>query len=92
MIWFLTDSPLQFPTAHYPLSQMNENPLEILMPSPEVLLSFLTFPVIVGIVSAETVIREIQESTAASEEILRGDRLPILPFPNPNKTPQNRNE
>lgn len=67
---------------------MNENPLEILMPPPEVLLSFLTFPVIVGIVTAETVIREIQESTAASEEIFRGDRLPILPFPDPNKISQ----
>ncbi|MGK7929079.1 MAG: hypothetical protein AB4290_28230 [Spirulina sp.] len=62
---------------------MNENPLEILMPSSEVLLSFLTFPVIVGIVTVETVIREIQESSAASEEIFRGDRLPILPFPDP---------
>ena len=71
---------------------MNENPFEMLVPPPEVLLSFLTFPVIVGIVTMETVIREIQESSAASEEIFRGDRLPILPFPYPQKTADKAHE
>lgn len=60
---------------------MNENPLEALIPPPEVLLSFLTFPVIVGIVTVETAVKGIQETSSASEEIFRGDRLPVLPFP-----------
>jgi hypothetical protein len=68
---------------------MNENPLEFLIPPAEVLLSFLTFPLLVGIVSTENVIREMQESSTASEEIFRGDRLPILPFPEPQEITNN---
>ncbi|MEA5470774.1 hypothetical protein [Spirulina sp. 06S082] len=71
---------------------MNENPLELLIPPAEVLLSFLTFPLIVGIVSVENVIREIQESSSASEEIFRGDLLPILPFPEPKDTLTTNNQ
>ncbi|WP_204104046.1 MULTISPECIES: hypothetical protein [Spirulina sp. CCY15215] len=68
---------------------MNENPLEILIPPAKVLLSFLTFPIMVGIVVVENVIREIQESGTTSEEIFRGDRLPILPFPEPKEEMNN---
>lgn len=49
--------------------------------SPEVLLSLATAPVLVALVGSHMVAKAIQELGQLSEEIFRGDRLPVLNFP-----------
>lgn len=44
-------------------------------------LSIVTFPLLVGLGISHTLTKGIVELGQASEEIFRGDRLPILPFP-----------
>ena len=44
-------------------------------------LSVATFPVLVGLFAANALAQGLQEMGEASEEIFRGDRLPILNFP-----------
>jgi hypothetical protein len=44
-------------------------------------LSLATFPVLVGLGVSFTLTKGIVELGRVSEEIFRGDRLPILPFP-----------
>lgn len=50
-------------------------------------LSFLTSPFLLGLMSLESILQELQEMGKASEEVFRGDRLPILNFsPSEQKT------
>ncbi len=44
-------------------------------------LSLVTFPLLAGLGIAHTFTKGMVELGQASEEIFRGDRLPILPFP-----------
>lgn len=45
------------------------------------LLSLATGPLLLGVVSLEAVFRGLQTSGVNSEELFRGDRLPLLHFP-----------
>ena len=47
----------------------------------ELLLSLATAPVLLGIVSIQAVGSWLQAAGVASEEVFRGDRLPVLHFP-----------
>lgn len=49
--------------------------------SSEILLSLLTASSLVGMVFLDTLMQNTQELGRASEEVFRGDRLPILNFP-----------
>ena len=44
-------------------------------------LSLATFPVLVGLFAVNALAQGLQDVGEASEEIFRGDRLPILNFP-----------
>jgi hypothetical protein len=44
-------------------------------------LSFLTTPFLLGLITVETILEGLKEMGQASEELFRGDRLPILNFP-----------
>ncbi len=56
--------------------------------SPKVLLQISTGPVLLAMLGAKAYLELIQSLGQATEEILRGDRLPVLPFPEPQKTEQ----
>lgn len=43
--------------------------------------------ILVGLTLLKGVSQSVQECGLRSEEIFRGDRLPILPFPNSESTP-----
>jgi len=49
--------------------------------NPQVCLSFVTFPILVGLGLSRPLTKGIIELGRFSEEVFRGDRLPILPFP-----------
>ncbi len=49
--------------------------------NPQVCLSFVTFPLLVGLSLSRPLTEGIIELGKLSEEVFRGDRLPILPFP-----------
>ncbi|MGV0027782.1 hypothetical protein [Phormidesmis priestleyi] len=46
--------------------------------NPEILLGLATLPVLAGLVGINAIAQSIQELGVLSEEIFRGDRLPIL--------------
>lgn len=50
---------------------------------PEVLLGLTALPVLVGITGASAIAASIHELGRMSEEIFRGDQLPILEFSDP---------
>lgn len=52
--------------------------------TPELLLSLATGPLLVGLVGQKLLSQALQEWGALSEEIFRGDRLPILTVPAAN--------
>jgi hypothetical protein len=52
--------------------------------NPQVCLSFVTFPLLVGLGLSRPLTEGIIELGKLSEEVFRGDRLPILPFPEVN--------
>ncbi len=54
---------------------------------PQFWLSLSTAPLLLGILSEKALAQWLQTAGEASEEILRGDRLPILPFPH-SSTPK----
>ncbi|MEQ8464676.1 hypothetical protein [Coleofasciculus sp. F4-SAH-05] len=67
-----------------PDPQVAVNPLpESAKHSADLLLSLATGPMIVGVISLNTIGSWLQQVGEASEEVFRGDRLPILPFPDP---------
>jgi hypothetical protein len=53
-----------------------------------VCLSFVTFPILVGLGLSRPLTEGILELGRLSEEIFRGDRLPILPFPEVADSPK----
>jgi hypothetical protein len=56
------------------------SPLSRLL-DPDLMLSVAALPVLVGLVSARAAAKTMQDLGTLSEEIFRGDRLPILEFP-----------
>ncbi len=56
------------------------NPATLGIPT-EFLLSLATAPVLLGVVSIEAIGSWLQAAGVASEEVFRGDRLPVLHFP-----------
>lgn len=50
-------------------------------------LSLFTVPFVCGLLMVESLGRELLELGQASEEVFRGDRLPILNFPEPSSDP-----
>lgn len=51
---------------------------------PTVLVSLATGPVLLALVGGRTLERLLLELGQSSEELFRGDRLPILSFPEPS--------
>ncbi|MBD2022225.1 hypothetical protein H6F43_18760 [Leptolyngbya sp. FACHB-36] len=49
--------------------------------SAEVLLSFATVPLLIGLVAGKAIADAVQEIGLLSEEVFRGDRLPTLNVP-----------
>jgi hypothetical protein len=49
--------------------------------NPELLLSVATVPVLAGMLAGQAISKGLQELGTMSEEIFRGDRLPVLEFP-----------
>jgi hypothetical protein len=47
----------------------------------KLLVSIATVPTLAAIVGLQAVLHQVQNLAANSEEIFRGDRLPLLPFP-----------
>ncbi|MDJ0708195.1 MAG: hypothetical protein QNJ46_33405 [Leptolyngbyaceae cyanobacterium MO_188.B28] len=58
--------------------------------SPELLISLATGPMLLGILSAKSLSEFVQQIGVASEEIFRGDRLPVLTMPIPK--PENNHD
>lgn len=71
------------PSAHEPASK-NEQSLLALNINPEILLAFATLPVLAGLVGVNAIAQSVQELGVLSEEIFRGDRLPVLDLSNPS--------
>jgi hypothetical protein len=53
--------------------------------SPDLLLSLATVPVLLGIVTLKVVNTTLRQLGEMSEELFRGDRLPLLHFPDTNR-------
>ncbi len=51
----------------------------------DLLLSLAAGPMLLGIIALEAVSSWLQAAGTSSEEVFRGDRLPILHFPNPER-------
>lgn len=51
------------------------------LPSPDLLLSLATAPFLVGLLTSSVIGAAMQEIGRLSEEVFRGDRLPLLNFP-----------
>jgi hypothetical protein len=49
----------------------------------ELVVSLATAPLLVGLVGARVLSELVQEAGLVSEEVFRGDRLPLLKFPEP---------
>lgn len=48
------------------------------------LLSLATGPMLLGVLSLESLFSALQATGISSEEVFRGERLPLLPFPDIN--------
>jgi hypothetical protein len=56
------------------------------LPNPATLwVSLATVPLLLGILAAHSLAENLKELGQASEEIFRGERLPILNFPEPEE-------
>lgn len=66
------------------ITEPQENPLfnnpRVTIPT-EIVLSLATGPLLLGILASKAALELLQGIGAASEEVFRGDRLPILDFP-----------
>ncbi|GAC1481586.1 MAG: hypothetical protein NVS2B14_21020 [Chamaesiphon sp.] len=62
---------------------MNSNPPVFPIPT-EILLSIATGQVLLGMLAVQASSKWLQAAGIASEEVFRGDRLPILDFPSSN--------
>lgn len=61
-------------------AQASENAVPFVPPA--FLLSLATAPVLLALVGGKAFTKAVYELSVFSEEIFRGDRLPMLPFPN----------
>lgn len=59
---------------------MSTNPSKSLLPT-EFLLSLAVGPLLVGVLATEAVCSWLQATGVSSEEVFRGERLPVLHFP-----------
>ncbi len=53
----------------------------------KLLVSIATVPTLAAIIALQAVLQQVQALANNSEEIFRGDRLPLLPFPEPSEQP-----
>lgn len=60
-------------------SQANANAVPSV--PPELLLSLVTAPVLLALVGSKALTAAVRELGVLSEELFRGDRLPVLHFP-----------
>lgn len=60
--------------------------------SADILLSLTTAPLLLGIIGAKALADLIQQFGQASEEVFRGDRLPVLDLRSEPTTPPNSND
>ncbi|MDB9312046.1 hypothetical protein PN462_02955 [Spirulina sp. CS-785/01] len=58
---------------------------------PEIWLSLITPPVLGGIGAIAAITQGLQDLGEVSEEVFRGDRLPLLPFPPDSSYPDSAN-
>ncbi len=56
--------------------EVKQTPLEL-----QVCLSAAVLPLLSGVVALATLGQQVRELGEVSEEVFRGDRLPVLPFP-----------
>jgi hypothetical protein len=54
----------------------------------QLLISIATVPTLAAIVGLQAGLKQIQNLANNSEEIFRGDRLPLLPFPEQSQPPR----
>ncbi|NJR50811.1 MAG: hypothetical protein HC780_15830 [Leptolyngbyaceae cyanobacterium CSU_1_3] len=52
--------------------------------NPEILLGMATLPVLVGLVGIQAIAQTVHELGVLSEELFRGDRLPVLDLSEPS--------
>ncbi len=67
--------------SHHPIRDTATKPLGLPIPT-DFLLSLATGPLLLGVISLEAVFKGLQATGINSEELFRGDRLPLLHFPN----------
>lgn len=60
-------------------------------PSPNLFVSLATAPFLMGVLTVRSISQALIELGEASEEVFRGDRLPILNFPNSPESEQEPN-
>jgi hypothetical protein len=60
-----------------------DTPQSSLEISPEILVSLATGPLLLALLGSKALSRMMQEIGQQSEELFRGDRLPLLDFPRP---------
>lgn len=66
---------------NYPIRDTATNSWELPIPT-DFLVSLATGPLLLGVIALEAAFRGLQATGINSEELFRGDRLPLLPFPN----------
>lgn len=66
-------------SSDQPTVQAGDNPTSWV--PPQILLSVATVPLLVALVSSKALAEGVRELGLLSEEIFRGDRLPVLNFP-----------
>jgi hypothetical protein len=72
-------------TAHSsPTRSAARSPLHL----PDLLLGAATVPLLLGLVGAKVLSKLVQDAGQLSEEVFRGDRLPILTQPSVPSTPK----
>jgi hypothetical protein len=62
----------------------NEADKSISHPPVKLLVSIATVPTLAAIVGVQALLQQVQTLANHSEEVFRGDRLPLLPFPEPS--------
>jgi hypothetical protein len=68
----------------------NENDQPINRTPVKLLVSITTVPILAAIVGFQALLQQVQALANNSEEIFRGDRLPLLPFPEPAEQPSSQ--
>ena len=53
----------------------------------QILLQISTAPVLIALLAGKTAAQTLQAIGEVSEEVFRGDRLPVLKFPSPQSEP-----